>query len=924
MKNLKRVLSLALTGVMLVGMMAIGASAVDFTDGEDIVHTEAVNTMAALNIINGKDDGSFDPKAVVTRAEMAKMITVALNGGVDPVLGTKTQPTYTDIKGHWAEKYIEYCSNLGIIGGRGDGTFDPNGTVTGTEAAKMVLVAMGYDSTVYQFTGADWSTNVNIQANDATPYKLYEDIESIDPSTGLTRDNAAQIIFNGIQDDMMGKSASLTITNGEISYSYSKQEGKSILTEKYGAKIWIGTMDGNHDTDSSIADEGEIIVKGDLDTANTDVEGHTPTSAHFVSNFDIANIGEEVKVIFKDGKSGTAGEPDKNDTIYGVFNTGKTTVYTATKADITGATENDEKTKLTKLKINGTNRNVADGGITVYTNFITDTASATIDTKAKATTRWVDVESVDTVKFVCDKSGKITTAYEVVYYASKITAVTSSKITVQNAGALDPDDHNIYEDAKKDDVVFFTHYYNATAGKGVYNVFKAETVEGEITGYKYDDAKSEYTKIYIDGKEYVINGHALNTSVVSGAISDPEANLEASARLYLVNGLAVAAEIIEESGGSFAVVTDADTAGTLGSKLSGWKATILASDGSEETYTVHKDSVSDGDDATITKSNFVKGAVIEYAISGGQLKVKNIFSSFTVAQGTQLWDETSKKFVTNAAGTSKAVAASNAILFVRKLAADGAATDDFYVYNLRDLGDFNAAADANATVVAEVNNNGLVKVAYATLKSTPGGLSADTMYGIVTAYNGTHVVGNNTYTQYTIAVGVGETINANIDSTTKDDVIAKGDIVIFDETANNVYGKTAFTKLTVAADGTVTGGDGNWAVAAVNEYSNGTLSYWTGTQWNDTTKVYDGKGVYKLGKDTAISVTVLDDVVMAYVDLSQNNIAYGEELGFTGYNVNSGKENILFHTKDNGTVDIVFVETGDNGFGATDTFGVKD
>ena len=233
MKNLKRIFSLALAGTMLAGMLTVGASAADFTDDEKIVNQNAVDTMVALNIINGKDDGSFDPEAVVTRAEMAKMITVALNGGVDPVLGTKTQPTYTDIKGHWAEKYIEYCSNLGIIGGRGDGTFDPNGTVTGTEAAKMVLVAMGYDSTVYQFTGADWSTNVNIQANDATPYKLYEDIENIDPSTGLTRDNAAQIIINGIQDDMMGKSASLTITNGEISYSYSKQEGKSILTEKY-------------------------------------------------------------------------------------------------------------------------------------------------------------------------------------------------------------------------------------------------------------------------------------------------------------------------------------------------------------------------------------------------------------------------------------------------------------------------------------------------------------------------------------------------------------------------------------------------------------------------------------------------------------------------------------------------------------------
>ena len=37
-----------------------------------------------------------------------------------------------------------------------------------------------------------------------------------------------------------------------------------------------------------------------------------------------------------------------------------------------------------------------------------------------------------------------------------------------------------------------------------------------------------YTKIYIDGKEYVINGHKLNNSVISDAITDPEPNLEAT------------------------------------------------------------------------------------------------------------------------------------------------------------------------------------------------------------------------------------------------------------------------------------------------------------------------------------------------------------------------------------------------------------
>ena len=105
MRNLKRTLSLALASVMLVGMMSVGASAVnasDFTDADEIVNKDAVSTMTALGIINGKEDGSyFDPTGNVTRAEMAKMLCVAINGGVDPVLGVKDTPTFTDIKGTW-------------------------------------------------------------------------------------------------------------------------------------------------------------------------------------------------------------------------------------------------------------------------------------------------------------------------------------------------------------------------------------------------------------------------------------------------------------------------------------------------------------------------------------------------------------------------------------------------------------------------------------------------------------------------------------------------------------------------------------------------------------------------------------------------------------------------------------------------------
>ena len=47
MNNLKRVLSLALSGIMLVGMMAMGVSAAEFTDADKIEHDDAVNTLVA-------------------------------------------------------------------------------------------------------------------------------------------------------------------------------------------------------------------------------------------------------------------------------------------------------------------------------------------------------------------------------------------------------------------------------------------------------------------------------------------------------------------------------------------------------------------------------------------------------------------------------------------------------------------------------------------------------------------------------------------------------------------------------------------------------------------------------------------------------------------------------------------------------------
>ena len=101
----------------------------------------------------GLPGGNYGPKQNIDRASFARLVCVALNGGKEPQLGN-LKTTFTDTQGNWAEKYIAYCVQQGIIAGKGNNTFAPAANVTGSEAAKMLLVALGYNATYEKIGGA--------------------------------------------------------------------------------------------------------------------------------------------------------------------------------------------------------------------------------------------------------------------------------------------------------------------------------------------------------------------------------------------------------------------------------------------------------------------------------------------------------------------------------------------------------------------------------------------------------------------------------------------------------------------------------------------------------------------------------------------------------------------------------------------------
>ena len=293
-----------------------------FTDQADIKASEAVDTLVALGVVNGYDDGSFKPNGTVTRAEMAKMIYVLRTGNSDASAYNDDKTSFTDIGSHWARGYIKYCQSLGIIAGKSNTIFATNATVTAQEAAKMLLVTLGYNAEKAGLVGAGWASKTNALADENG---LLEDVNT--SFTGpCPRQYAAQLIYNAIDTPtVVWRDDAYTNTN------YSDDDNKTIGQKYMG-------LDEN--------DEGVLtsVKKEDgKDTYRIQIEG---VGALTKVSKDYSNLlGETVKVLYKD-----------TDKVYGVFSTSDNTVVTALVDDV----DDIDKTEG-KVKINGTTYKVDRG-----------------------------------------------------------------------------------------------------------------------------------------------------------------------------------------------------------------------------------------------------------------------------------------------------------------------------------------------------------------------------------------------------------------------------------------------------------------------------------------------------------------------------------------------------------------------------------
>lgn len=608
MKNLKKVLALVLVVASVLSFATV-ASAASFTDKDSITNTEAVNMLADLGVINGFTDGSYRPTETVTRAQMAKMIYAVCTGDDDASGFVGTTTALKDInQAPWAEGYIKYCYSLGIIGGFPDNTFRPNEPVTVAQAAKMLLVALGYDSNEY--VGASWSINT---MRDAKAAKITKDV-STSAALAASRDVSAQLIYNTMFADQ--------------------------VTPEYQYDMGVKYVTGYKKTGTTLAEDSFDMVK---------ISGMVTSVAKDNVSIRYEKVGTDGKTTTTTENVKLAGSYDmlgKTGTVYMKVDGGKKTLYSTSVAvdddivlyttvngdDIYKSAVDSSKKQVTlndevTVMMNGTI--VEDVPKGTFTKDDKNGKDYTVSTE-KPLKALINGKGTEVLYIDGDKDGNVDTIKITNYTAAKVssystlnkTMALSAQIRSEGEGVdkVTYGDSNVsatykfenianYESFAKNDIV-----YAVKIGEGdnaVIDIYPTTKVEGKVSG-----KVASSSSVRVDGTTYAYN--------ISGNATFAGQSIGDEGKFYLdANGYIIFADVnAAASVDKFAYVKKAAPAASYDGYQ---KATLVFTDGTEVVVDVEKYQAKDAEKPVDVEKSLVPNAgsiVVTYSVSDGKYTLK--------------------------------------------------------------------------------------------------------------------------------------------------------------------------------------------------------------------------------------------------------------------------------------------------------------
>ena len=402
-------------------------------------------------------------------------------------------------KTSWAAGFVDYCAAVGVVNGVGNGQFNPNGSLTTLQFAKMLLVALGYDAKIEGFVGSDWSINVSAKANQVG---LLNGLD-VGANATLTREQAAKMCLNTLKAPLVEyDTKGTTVTVGgdaSVTVGASKAEFKT-STNKKAQTISNAVINGTTAYTVEFAEEYYSDLK--LNANTTDDFGR-PCVEWFWKADSIGVYSNSDDLVATYTKKVTAAD-----------------VYTAVGKSVSDDV-NSGKAKLVSY---------IDGAMTVVDkndakNYVTKNDSTKVNGTGNGDYTEVYVDGDNNVTIVTIRTYLFQAASD---YNSKkdtitLTAAGDTDIALDNI-VVDGEDFDI-KSFKSDDYILVTASTDGKSNKyTVQSVDAAEVVSGEVTGYKLDNSAT------IGGTEY---NYSSTTKEGSGKVRSTTYTVGQNARVVL-------------------------------------------------------------------------------------------------------------------------------------------------------------------------------------------------------------------------------------------------------------------------------------------------------------------------------------------------------------------------------------------------------
>ena len=184
---------------------------------------DAIESLAARQIVAGTTGGAFQPNGLLTRGQAAKMLVVWHGGETTSLVATP----FPDVNGTCAQ-YVQAALTRGWVSGYPDGTFRPQVPLTRAQAAVVLVRSLGLETQAQALSDAQTATVLGPFVDDAAvaasarPYVALAvmnglfagDSERLAPLAPMTRAQFSLVLYRA--DTLVDASATnVAATDGE-------------------------------------------------------------------------------------------------------------------------------------------------------------------------------------------------------------------------------------------------------------------------------------------------------------------------------------------------------------------------------------------------------------------------------------------------------------------------------------------------------------------------------------------------------------------------------------------------------------------------------------------------------------------------------------------------------------------------------------